>query len=527
MWGARRESAPSSDYLNVYNNGYITWGGMIRDHREIFRSMGRPLQPLLLLLLGLALVVAGCAGSGKARDQPSYKGERKEFDLYLYEKKVGTANGGWQLYPGAEVDAWLFSPDTSSLKATLPGPTIRVKQYDTVVINFITQGAPMAHTLHWHGVHVPWDMDGVPYVSQLPIGDSNFDGHGKSFTYTFQVKQTGTFWYHCHVDTAHHMDMGMYGAFIVEPADASQDPPYDVEAILSFDEWDRSHSHQNAMAIQSAISRSGDPRLTANDLYAHIRDYLLMTEVYNDTVAGGPLKNSPGVRETRTWYPITYAPYFAEYDTFLINGKAFPDTAPILVKTGQTLRMRLINVGEEVHAIHLHGHYMYVTHTDGARVPLLEQRGDNSGLRGEAELAKYAMRKDTILIGPGERYDVYVVLNNPGPWMLHDHISLNEMNDYISPGGMMTMVCYEDGWPNAKKCAEGHKALHGGHEYTSGDIVMESYRFLLDQERLPGMGGGSGLPATSPKLPTGSAPATTPVSSGGPGLPSLPVQHIH
>lgn len=437
----------------------------------------RRLVVRLAWLAGLTLILAGCAGGGSSRAKDSgskYQGEFKEFDLFLYGIQVTSAGAGWELYPGTKVDAWAFAPEPDRAKATVPGPEIRVRERDTVRVNFyIMDPATMAHTIHWHGVHVPWDQDGVPYVSQLPIGATQFGGNGsKLVSYEFTVQQSGTYWYHCHVDTAHHLDMGMYGPLVVEPADPKQDPSFDHEVTLMIDEWDRSHSHQNTAAINSAISRSGDPRVTANDFYSYVRDYLLLNQFYNDTVNKLP-GGTPGVRETRDWYPVTYAPFFAEYDTFLINGKAFPSTEPIFVKTGETLRIRLVNAGEQVHVMHLHGHHFLVTHTDGY-------------------LLTAPYYKDTLLIGPGERYDVYLKADNPGPWMFHDHIAFNEANDYINPGGMATMLCYTDGWEGSGACKTGHTYHQRGQAFTAGDLLELQYNFLRTEEAIQRASSGTG-----------------------------------
>jgi manganese oxidase len=457
-------------------------------------------------LLVVSVVLAGCFGGGRSGGRNgtnSYEGQFIEYDLYLNDLRStsdsnGDPSGGWRLYPGRHVDAWAFSLDRQSIaEAQVPGPVIRAREGDTVRINFWSIGTPMAHTIHWHGIHLPWQQDGVPYVSQLPIGQSAFGGVGPSFTYEFKLHQSGTYWYHCHVDTAHHLDMGMYGVFIVDPADPRDDPKYDAEATLVLDEWDASHAHQNVNAITNALSRSGDPGVTANDLYAYIRDYLIMNGVYDDTIAEGPAANTPGLRENRDWYPITYAPYFAEYDAFLINGKAFPDTQPILAKSGEVLRLRIVNAGSQVHALHLHGHHMYVTHKDGFRVPTLAAHDDPYGIDTHEEFQRTTQAMDTILLGPGERYDAYVILDNPGPWMIHDHMPLNEANDYIHPGGMMTMLCYEDGWEKAQDCAAGHLKLHGGGEYTSGDVLASAYNLLRTQYAVQqvkaGNSGGSAI----------------------------------
>jgi|GEM_PF-534114 len=430
------------------------------------------------ILVVVALVLAGCAGRGGGKKDAAYTGQFKSFDLYLFPKLNSAAGDNrWELYPGARVEAWAFSPDNDPTHATIPGPEIRVREGDTVEVNFfIAGGTPMPHTLHWHGLHVPWDQDGVPYVSQAPLGDAQFGGNGtKLYTYTFTVKQSGTYWYHCHVDTQHHLDMGMYGAFIVEPANPEQDPHFDQEQTLFTDEWDKSHIHSNLQPDQ-IMPRSGQPEEALDNLYSQLRDYYQMStlttveQVYqkarNDPTLPQPVKDflnttKPSVlRENRTWYPVTYPAYYADYDTFLLNGHAFPSTEPILVSQGQTLRLRLINAGSLVHSLHLHGHHFQVTHKDGYLLPN----------------PYYA---DTLLIAPGERYDVYVKLDNPGPWMFHDHMPQYEQNDHINPGGMMTHLCYRDGWALAALCNE---KTHPGHHITSGDIVEGTTKFLEETQ---------------------------------------------
>lgn len=424
------------------------------------------------------VVLAGCAGIGGNSDAPApdeYEGRRQVFDLYLFSlANAGGQDTRWELYPGAKVQGWAFSFENDPATATIPGPEIRVREGDRVQINFIVTGAPMAHTLHWHGLHVPWHQDGVPYLSQAPLGQANGGGNGQ-FTYTYEFNvtaQSGTYWYHCHVDTQHHLDMGMYGAFIVEPRDPDQDPGFDQEATLVLDEWDRSHIHGNNFDADNIVSPSGDPESTVDALYGQLRDYYHMAalstaeEIYsnvaNDPTIPQPVKdflaeNKPSLlRENRTWYPITYPAYYAEYDTFLFNGKAFPLTEAILVEPGTTLRLRLIHAGALAHSIHLHGHHFQVTHKDGYLLP-------------------NPYMADTLLIAPGERYDVYVELDNPGPWMIHDHFPQYENNDNIHPGGMMTVLCYTSGWELADECS-GAK-FHDGH-VLSGDVLETTTRYF-------------------------------------------------
>lgn len=111
-------------------------------------------------------------------------------------------------------------------------------------------------------------------------------------------------------------------------------------------------------------------------------------------------------------------------DYFSINGKAFPLTQPLRVKKGDFLRVRFIGAGGELHSMHSHGHDMLVTHKDGLPLP-----------------APYAV--DTLLFGPGERYDVMLDMNNAGRFIFHDHIDRHVVNGDKFPGGAITVIEYE------------------------------------------------------------------------------------
>ena len=104
-----------------------------------------------------------------------------------------------------------------------PGPVIRARVGDTLVVT-LTNGLDAPTTLHWHGLAVPWEMDGVTWMAE-PVGP------GEERVYTFPVQRPGTFWYHPHFDTERQVDAGLYGMLIVEdPAD----PPA-PELLLVFD----------------------------------------------------------------------------------------------------------------------------------------------------------------------------------------------------------------------------------------------------------------------------------------------------
>ncbi len=117
-------------------------------------------------------------------------------------------------------------------------------------------------------------------------------------------------------------------------------------------------------------------------------------------------------------------------DLFLFNGHAHDGITPIKLATGERVLIRLINAGNLPHAFHTHGHSFKIVATDGNPVPL--------GLEWV---------KDTVLIGPAERYDLEFVGDNPGVWMVHCHMEPHMAN------GMMTFIVYDGTVPTGPAAA--------------------------------------------------------------------------
>jgi FtsP/CotA-like multicopper oxidase with cupredoxin domain len=106
----------------------------------------------------------------------------------------------------------------------VPGPTLRAKLGDTLIVD-LENRLDEATTIHWHGLSVPWEMDGVTWM-QDPVDP------GETYTYTFTLSTAGTFWYHPHFDGSGQVDRGLYGAIVVtDPAD----PLPDREVLLVVD----------------------------------------------------------------------------------------------------------------------------------------------------------------------------------------------------------------------------------------------------------------------------------------------------
>jgi FtsP/CotA-like multicopper oxidase with cupredoxin domain/plastocyanin len=315
------------------------------------------------------LVVAAAAASpvwqmgGAAAGQ----GPLREFTLVAEPVK-------WEIQPGLVVDGWGYNGQT-------PGPTIRVTEGDRVRVHLVNR-LPVPTTIHWHGIDVPVAMDGTPGLSQEPVEP------GETFTYEFVATNPGTRWYHSHVDSSVQIQLGLYGAFIVDPR-----PPEPVQ-------YDREFTY-----LLTEVALDFTPQVA-----------LGQAEVRNRAAGngrGGAL----------------------QYDLFVMNGKSADAIPPLSIAAGERIRIRLINAGNLVHAMHLHGHSFKIIATDGNPVPPAAQ-----------------LIKDVVLIGPGERYDLEVVGTNPGVWMFHCHVNNHAAN------GMVTVLQYDGSAPLA---GGDHGPAHG------------------------------------------------------------------
>lgn len=250
-----------------------------------------------------------------------------------------------------------------------PGPTIRVFPGDRVCIRVINH-LPERTSVHWHGLEVPNIMDGVP-----PIEPSPYIEPGEYFDYTFTINNPpGTYMYHSHVNVSIQDNAGLLGGLIVE-----------------------------------------DPRMQNRKKY---KDYLCLLQEW----AIGAL---PWGDLTKGTYDLTFVK--PEFNFFTINGKCYPDTKPLPVEYGDTVRVRFGNIQMHHHPMHLHGHQFRVVGADGFPVARDTQ-----------------IYKNTILVASGETWDIRFLANNEGIWPFHCHMPHHVTNNGTPPvGGMFTTVNYQ------------------------------------------------------------------------------------
>jgi FtsP/CotA-like multicopper oxidase with cupredoxin domain len=336
------------------------------------------------------------------RDLPKAGEKIHEFDLELVLTKH-------EILPRIEHHAYAYN-------GTVPGPEIRVKEGDWVKVNF-TNKTHDFHTIHWHGMMVPNEMDGVPLGTQYPVG------FGQTFQYLFRAQPAGTHFYHCHNMTPLHVQVGMYGPLIIESAGEDlirKSFPYEREYTLVLSEIDTNmvRDQLNDMQRMGQVMdyMNDSPKLMAK-MSGRMMGWFANKEAFLKAIKEGWV---PPYDPSKTGMPHRPEPNF-----FMINGKSYPMTEPLMIRRGENLRVRLINAGAMPHFMHLHGHDFWQVCQDGA--PLASP-----------------LRLNTVPVFPGGTTDIVIQGTNPGMWHFHDHSDLATTNNGMFPGGMMTMLMYED-----------------------------------------------------------------------------------
>ncbi len=239
---------------------------------------------------------------------------------------------------GREVSTWAFGDR--------PGAgAIRAKVGDMIEATFVNKLAS-ANTMHWHGIALRNDMDGVHGLTQQMAVDP-----GKTFTYRFTAPDAGTFWFHPHMGL--ELDKGLYAPLIIE--DPNDPTSADVEATLMLDDWLDGYGRTPEEVLAELKKGGGHAGHDTGDIG----------------------RESEGLSGDVT-YPL-----------HVVNGRGPAERETVLAKPGQRVRLRFINAASDTpYRVAIADHRMTVTHADGFPVKPVEV--------------------DTIVMGMGERYDVIV-----------------------------------------------------------------------------------------------------------------------
>lgn len=166
-------------------------------------------------------------------------GDVKVFELVCQEIE-------WETKEGLTYTAMAYN-------GMIPGPEIRVTEGDRVRFN-VKNELRESTAVHWHGLIVPNDQDGVPYVTQPPIRP------GETYTYEFTAKPAGTHMYHSHHNAAEQVTRGLLGSFIVTPKDTSREPQVtaDYTMVLNDSSLGFTINGKEFPFTQPILARKGD-----------------------------------------------------------------------------------------------------------------------------------------------------------------------------------------------------------------------------------------------------------------------------
>src|SRR6266702_5768933 len=282
---------------------------------------------------------------------------------------------------------------TWSYGGQVPGPEIRVRKGQILQALLVNQ-LPAVTTVHWHGVAIRNDMDGVPGMTQAPVPA------GREFTYRFAVAEPGTYWYHPHAGV--QLDRGLYGPLIVE--DPAEPAPYDHDLTVILDDWIDGTGYtpdqvlaslRHGMGGMSMAAASPSPVMSSMSgmpMPAASPSPSMSATAGAPAGAAAPSGPSPVMSGARSAL-LGGDAGDVRYPFYLINGRGRGAPRTFAARPGQRARIRFINAAADTaFRVALGGHQMTVTHTDGYPV--------------------VPVRADALLIGMGERYDVQVTLGD-------------------------------------------------------------------------------------------------------------------
>ncbi|MGW1974352.1 multicopper oxidase family protein [Streptomyces sp. NPDC001889] len=264
---------------------------------------------------------------------------------------------------GRTVRSWAYGD-------RLPGREIRATAGETLALT-LANNLPETTSLHWHGLALRNDMDGVPGLTQRPVRA------GGEFLHRFALAHPGTYWFHPHSGV--QQDRGLYAALIVE--DPKEPLAYDREWVVVLDDWVDGVDGSTPDAVLAEL-REG---MGGGGHEGHGMTGVSLTRGTSAPDPGGPSRMMMGANSDLLGGDAGDV----AYPHYLVNGRTPGAPTSFAAKPGDRIRLRIINAGgDTAFRVALGGHEMTVTHTDGFPV-------------------RHA-RTDALLLGMGERYDVLV-----------------------------------------------------------------------------------------------------------------------
>ncbi|MCQ8130276.1 copper resistance system multicopper oxidase, partial [Methylomonas rivi] len=230
---------------------------------------------------------------------------------------------------------------------SLPAPTLHWREGEQVIMQ-VTNNMRQETSIHWHGIVLPYGMDGVPGIS--------FDGiaPGKTFTYRFPIKQSGTYWYHGH--SGMQEQQGLFGAIVIDPVHDHQ--PVDRDYVVMLSDWPEADPHRTLARLKKQSDYYNFQKRTVGDFFADARR-LGFGAAIADRLAWGEMRMEP-----TDIADVTGATYH-----FLIDGQTPDMRKTYLFRPGEKIKLRFINASAMTHFdVRIPGLKMQVIAADGQPV---------------------------------------------------------------------------------------------------------------------------------------------------------------
>ncbi|MER5601103.1 multicopper oxidase family protein [Streptomyces sp. NPDC002265] len=291
---------------------------------------------------------------------------------------------------GVMAKTWAFSGQA-------PGKEIRLSIGDTLVAELSNQLPNRTRTsIHWHGIAMRNDMDGVPTVTQQAVRA------GANHTYRFITDAPGTYFFHPHVGV--QLDRGLYAPLIVE--DPREPLSYDDEWVVALDDWVDGVTGTPDQVLtelrqgMGGMDMGGDSSTDSHDM-SEMSEMEGMKGMEGMGTENSAQPSAPSSHSMSMGFMLVGANSEllggdagdVKYPHHLVNGRVPADPDVYQSKPGRRVRLRIINAGADTaYRVALGGHKLTITHTDG--FPIQHQQ------------------VDALLIGMGERYDVLVTLDD-------------------------------------------------------------------------------------------------------------------
>ena len=256
----------------------------------------------------------------------------------------------------------------TTINGSIPAPTIKLREGDEVTIR-VTNRLSVPTSIHWHGIILPYQMDGVPGISFKGIAP------GETFDYHFKLEQSGTYWYHSH--SGFQEMTGMYGALVIEPR-TKDSIRADRDYVVQLSDW----TDENPMRVFTKLKIQGD---TYNFNQPTVSDFM------RDATEKG-LDSAMQMRQMwnqMRMNPTDLADLSSATLTYLMNGTTPTGNWTGLFNRGERIRLRFINAASNsFYDVRIPGLVMTVVQADGQNIQPVDI--------------------EEFRFGPGETYDVLV-----------------------------------------------------------------------------------------------------------------------